>query len=129
MRRLRVGLLDHLVSQIRTETYGDLIERVMAMERKEQLTDHELQLVDSLEKTINSDEPIRNLDARAFSRNIEFFERIDRMIMNAEARRNAALRELDRHRTSVALALRREPEEITEAEYHNVAPARRAQRI
>jgi hypothetical protein len=45
--------------------------------------------------------------ARTLALNIDVIERIDRMIMHAEARRNAALREIDRHRASVAQALRR----------------------
>jgi len=34
--------------------------------------------------------------------NSENLERIDRMIIKAEARRNAALREIDRYRSSMA---------------------------
>ena len=36
--------------------------------------------------------------AQTLSNNLEVIERIDRMIASAEARRNASLRELDRHR-------------------------------
>jgi hypothetical protein len=45
-------------------------------------------------------------------------ERIDRMIMAAEARRNAALREIDRHRTTLGARLR---EAVLEAEAEEVA--------
>jgi hypothetical protein len=38
---------------------------------------------------------------------IDDFERIDRLIMHTEARRNAILREVDRYRTSLGQALRR----------------------
>jgi hypothetical protein len=60
--------------------------------------------------------------AETFFVMINDIERIDRMIMNAEARRNAALREVDRHRSSVAQALRRASEEVVEAEFEDVAP-------
>jgi hypothetical protein len=56
-------------------------------------------------------------------------ERIDRMIMAAEARRNAALREIDRHRASLGRRLR---QAVLEAEAQEVgfaeegAPARSA---
>jgi hypothetical protein len=42
---------------------------------------------------------------------IDTVERIDRMVMSAERRRNDALREIERHRTSIAGALRRATEE------------------
>jgi hypothetical protein len=45
-------------------------------------------------------------------------ERIDRMIMAAEARRNAALREIDRHRTTLGARLR---QAVVEAEADEVA--------
>ena len=45
--------------------------------------------------------------AQTLAAEIDDIERIDRMITSAEARRNAALREIERHRTSVAERLRR----------------------
>jgi hypothetical protein len=60
--------------------------------------------------------------AETFFVMIDDIERADRMIMNAEARRNAALREVDRHRSSVAQSLRRVSEEAVEAEFEDVAP-------
>jgi hypothetical protein len=44
--------------------------------------------------------------AATFAARIADLERIDRMMAAAEARRNAALRELDRHRSNLALRLR-----------------------
>ena len=63
---------------------------------------------------------IEAVTAETFFAMIDDIERVDRMIMNAEARRNAALREVDRHR--VAQALRRASEEAVEAEFEDVAP-------
>jgi hypothetical protein len=68
---------------------------------------------------------LENVAARALSAQIESFERIDRMVMNAEARRNAALRELERHRTPPAQALRQASEGVIEADFEDVAPVRR----
>jgi len=45
--------------------------------------------------------------AKTLANELDKVERIDRMIVSAEARRNAVLREVDRHRASVALTLRR----------------------
>jgi len=51
---------------------------------------------------------------------IDAIERIDRMIMGAEARRNVALREIDRHRASLADRLRRVSDEVVDAQFEQV---------
>jgi hypothetical protein len=51
---------------------------------------------------------------------LDFLERIDRMIMAAEARRNAALREIDRHRATLGRQLR---QAVLEAEAQEIAIA------
>lgn len=57
------------------------------------------------------------LMARALQIRLNDIERIDRMIMNAEARRNTILREIDRHRAALAGALRRATENVRDAEF------------
>jgi hypothetical protein len=59
-----------------------------------------------------------------FAENIETIERMDRMVMNAEARRNAALREIERHRSTLGQAMRQASDEVVEAEFEDVAPVR-----
>lgn len=54
--------------------------------------------------------------AQTLSLNIDSIERIDRMIMGLEARRNIALRELDRHREGFGRALRQASDEIVEVQ-------------
>jgi hypothetical protein len=49
---------------------------------------------------------VETLTARAVSNNLEKMERIDRMLVRLEARRAAALRELDTHRGPLAQKLR-----------------------
>jgi hypothetical protein len=68
---------------------------------------------------------VENVAVVALSAEIESFERIDRLIMNAEARRNAALRELERHRTTLAQDLRQASDDVVEADFEDVAPVRR----
>jgi hypothetical protein len=51
---------------------------------------------------------------------LSFIERIERMIMAAEARRNAALREIDRHRATLGRQLR---QAVLEAEAREIAIA------
>jgi hypothetical protein len=64
--------------------------------------------------------------ARTLAANIDAVERIDRMVMSAEGRRNIALRELERHRSAVAEALRRATDDVVDGEFEDVAPAARA---
>jgi hypothetical protein len=68
---------------------------------------------------------VEDVTAQALSAEIENFERIDRMVMNAEARRNAALRELERHRMTLAQALRQASDNVIDADFEDVAPVRR----
>jgi hypothetical protein len=58
--------------------------------------------------------------AQALQIALNDIERIDGMIMKAEARRNAALREIERHRAALADALRRATESVRDAEFKEV---------
>jgi len=49
-------------------------------------------------------------------------ERIDRMIMGAESRRNAILREVDRHRDVLAISLRQAVKSADEANIEDLTP-------
>ena len=52
--------------------------------------------------------------------NINQIERIDRMVMTMEARRNAAYREVERHRIGLGERLRRAVEQVEDAEFREV---------
>ena len=58
--------------------------------------------------------------AEAFAAVIDPFERIDHLLASAEARRNNALREIDRHREALGAAVRRGVEEVQDAEFQDV---------
>jgi hypothetical protein len=58
--------------------------------------------------------------AQTLSLKINDIERIDRMVMAAEARRDATLREIERHRATLGQALRRETEQVEEGEFEEV---------
>src|SRR5882672_7734858 len=60
--------------------------------------------------------------ARTLSARIDDVERIDRMTMVAEGRRDSILRELERHRASFAQRLRRVVHDAEDAEFKVVAP-------
>ena len=65
---------------------------------------------------------VESITAHVFVARSEQVERIDRMTANAEARRNAALREIERRRSSLAQTLRRASYDVVNAEFVDVAP-------
>jgi hypothetical protein len=58
--------------------------------------------------------------AEALCSKISTFECFDRMLASAEARRNNALREIDRHRSALGTAVREVIEEVQDAEFRDV---------
>jgi hypothetical protein len=58
--------------------------------------------------------------AEAFAKEIDSFERFDRMLASAEARRNNALREIDRHRSALGAAVRQVIDDVQDAEFRDV---------
>ena len=58
--------------------------------------------------------------AEALSSAIDAFERVDRMVASAEARRNNALREIDRHRSTFGAAVRQAIDEVQDAAFRDV---------
>ena len=58
--------------------------------------------------------------AEALAEIIDSFERFDRMLASAEARRNNALREIDRHREALGAAMRRAIDEVQDVEFRDV---------
>jgi hypothetical protein len=63
------------------------------------------------------EEVVADVTAAAFLNTLEDVERIDRIIMTAESRRNAVVREVDRHRAMLGLQFGRPSEQIHGAEY------------
>ncbi len=58
--------------------------------------------------------------AKTFESKINVFERIDRMLASAEARRSNALREIDRHRDAAGAAVRQAIDEVEDVEFRDV---------
>jgi hypothetical protein len=125
LRRLKAGLLN--------TGLGEGLVSVLASLRypkQASLADHTL-----VERWVNGDGDARQkvgqrltaggfsmeeVVATALSKNLDDFERVDRMIASAEARRNNALRELDRQRATLGAALRAAVEEAEDAEFTDV---------
>jgi hypothetical protein len=61
-----------------------------------------------------------DVTAQTLALKLEAIERIDRMLASAEGRRDAALRELTRHRETLAVAVRRATEKIDDAEFEEI---------
>lgn len=61
------------------------------------------------------------VEAQAMAGVIEQADRIDRMIVTSEVRRNATLRELERHRGALARMMRQETLKIENAEFVELA--------
>ena len=61
--------------------------------------------------------------AQTLALKIDEVDRIDRMIAGAEARRNIALREIDRHRATLGAALRQAADEVLDAEFKEIPPS------
>ena len=65
---------------------------------------------------------LQDVQASAVARILENIERLDQLAALAECRRNAALREIARHRESFAEKLREKIEAVEDAEFEVVAP-------
>jgi hypothetical protein len=63
---------------------------------------------------------IGEVTAQTLDSKLDSFERLDRMLASAEARRNNALREIDRHRDALGSGVRRSIQEIEDAEFRDV---------
>jgi hypothetical protein len=65
---------------------------------------------------------IDTLTADALANKLDYIERIDHLITIAESRRNAILREIDRHRAVLGETLRRSVQEIEDGEFKLIEP-------
>ena len=63
---------------------------------------------------------IEDVMAKTLEGEIDSFERFDRMLASSEARRNNALREIDRHRAALGGAVRHAIDEVQDAEFRDV---------
>ena len=58
--------------------------------------------------------------AETLERKIDPYERFDRLLASLEARRNNALREIERHRAALGAAMRQVIDEVQDAEFCDV---------
>lgn len=124
LRRLKAALLrarihegvEKVMKRLLGFREGSNVARLWAIGQKGAMQDVErfLRQADLTMETVKAETLVAHLDE---------FERIDRLIASAEARRDACLREIDRHRSGLAAALRRAADEIEDAEFTEIPPA------
>ena len=120
MRRLKAGLfrvssgdgVSRVVRKLRGKTSPMFSERWMVGDKSAR---------DESEKLLKSAGlSMEDVMAEVLSNRIDDFERIDRMIASSEARRNTALREVDRHRETLGSAMRPANNEVQDAEFRDL---------
>jgi hypothetical protein len=63
---------------------------------------------------------IEEVTAKTLEMKIDVFEQIDRILASTEARRNNALREIDRHRETAGAAARKAIDDVEEVEFRDI---------
>lgn len=82
------------------------------------------QAMKTIEKLLASaDLSMDEVVAETIAIKIDDIEKLDRLIMSAEACRNATLREIDRHRVSKGQSMRRAIGNVEDADYIEIKPA------
>jgi len=129
MRRLKAGLLTSVMSEGMEKILQLLLGFPDSYHLSKAWSARDPKAVKAVEELLAAKGQTMELAAaRGFEARIEIFERIDRMAMAAEARRNSALRELERHRANLAQALRQASDDVIDAEYRDLKqtqPARK----
>jgi hypothetical protein len=128
MRRLKAGLLTSGKVKGLREILVQLLDGLPAHTLSERWAARDQQAVEEVGELLASKGLTMDVVlARALSANIDSVDRIDRMGMNAEARRNAALRELGRHRAIIAAASQQASDHVIDAAFQDVPPKRSKQ--
>ena len=127
LRRLKVSLMRasahegvaRLLGPRTTILERGLVGRWAARERAA------INKVDGLLKQAGLDQEA--IAAQTLALKLDTIERIERMIMQTEGRRNMMLREIDRHRDVLAQRLRQAATEIEDAEFEEIPSAEAAE--
>jgi hypothetical protein len=108
LRRLKSSLIDASIHEGLTKILRIFVDWIPAEELAKSWVRNDVKAREEINKMLTSAGlTMESAAAQTLALKIDVIERIDRMITNAEARRNAVLREIDRHRANVAQALRR----------------------
>jgi hypothetical protein len=122
LRRIKAGILkssmDQGVKRVLTGIGHPYIERDGLSESWAAGDDRARKKVDAI--LAKAGMTVDEVTAQTLDSKLDSFERLDRMLASVEARRNNALREIDRHRAALGGAVRQSIEEIEDAEFRDV---------
>jgi hypothetical protein len=119
LRRLRAALLQSAVPKCITATWPNAGE--YGREIRRNWNSREPDAVAKVDAALAATGLTRDrVMAETLARKLDEVERIDRMVAGAEARRNIALREIDRHRATLGAALRQAADEVLDTEFKEI---------
>jgi hypothetical protein len=121
LRRLKVELMSAAAWEGVAKVFEPFVDTAEAAAKSWARRDPSVQMAEAV--LADAGLTMDAVAARTFSARIGDFERISHMTTAAEARRNAALHELDIHRASFALRLRRALHAVEEIELRVIAAA------
>jgi ribosomal protein L12E/L44/L45/RPP1/RPP2 len=123
LRRLKAALLQAHAHQGVKKIMTPFLGILAAGDLADQWAAREPEAIKHVEAILNeAGLTMEAVKAETLVLELEEFERIERLIASAEARRNAILREIDRHRSSLAEALRQTAEETIDGEFEEIPP-------
>jgi hypothetical protein len=122
LRRLKAHLLKAAAHEGMAQLIGPLLDWNLTGETSRRWAIGHEEAVKTVKMTLAAaGMDMDSVMARTLALKIHEIERIDRMTMAAEARRNAVLREIERHRASFARTLRRTVEDVEAADVKMIA--------
>jgi hypothetical protein len=118
LRRLTAKLLKANEYKGLSETLAPLVGRSQAETLAEGWAARKPGVVEEVNKTLTSAGLTPDtILAQTFSLKLNDIERIEHVIALAEARRNATLHEIDRHRQTLGRKLRRAPQQLEDGQF------------
>jgi hypothetical protein len=118
LRRLTANLIKANAHKGLSETLAPLVGRSQAETLAEGWAARKSDVVEEVNKTLASAGlATDSILAQTFSLKVNDIERIEQMSALAEARRNATLREIDRHRQTLGQKLRRAAQQLEDGQF------------
>jgi hypothetical protein len=118
LRRLTANLMKANEYKGLSETLAPVVGRSQAETLAEGWAARKPEVVEEVNKTLTSAGLTPDsILAQTFSLKLNDIERIEHMIALAEARRNATLHEIDRHRQTLGRKLRRGPQQLEDGQF------------
>ena len=118
LRRLKASLMTANAYKGLSETLAPLVGRLQAETLAEGWFARKSDVIEEVNKTLASAElSTDSILAQTFSLKLNDIERIEHMTALEEARRNATLREIERHRQTLGQTLRRAAQQLEDGQF------------